>query len=82
LQWGVMMYSVKMRANQGGVHISGAETICEAQKIPAVFQTFFDKGFQHENGDVEFFNLKIEKVTEQLHRLEVLPIIEATTHTL
>ncbi|EHL7204872.1 6-carboxyhexanoate--CoA ligase, partial [Staphylococcus pseudintermedius] len=24
------MYSVKMRANQGGVHISGAETICEA----------------------------------------------------
>ncbi|ELH1951053.1 6-carboxyhexanoate--CoA ligase [Staphylococcus pseudintermedius] len=76
------MYSVKMRANQGGVHISGAETICEAQKIPAVLQTFFDKGFQHENGDVDFLNLKIEKVTEPLHTLEALPIIEDTTQTL
>lgn len=77
-----MMYSIKMRANQGGIHISGAETICEAQKIPAVLQTFFDKGFQHENGAIDFMNLKIEKVVDPLYPLNALPIIENTPHTL
>ncbi|MTV21473.1 6-carboxyhexanoate--CoA ligase [Staphylococcus delphini] len=76
------MYSVKMRAHQDGIHISGAETICEAQTIPAVLQTFFDKGFQHENGAVDFLNLKIEKIADPLYPLEALPIIENTPHTL
>ena len=70
------MYSVKMRANQNEQHTSGAETICEKEQIVDVIQTFFEKGFHHENGEADFLNLKIEKVTQPLMRLPALSIID------
>ncbi|ARJ50796.1 6-carboxyhexanoate--CoA ligase [Staphylococcus lutrae] len=76
------MYSVKMRANQENVHISGAETICHEHEIPKVLREFFDKGFQHDNGAVDFLNLKVEKITTSLYPLEALPIIEETSPSL
>lgn len=70
------MYSVKMRANQHDIHISGAETLCEASELPAVLQTFYQKGFFHQNGQPDFMNLKIEKVTSPVLRLPALSIID------
>lgn len=76
------MYSIKMRANENGIHVSGAETICDEQQIPEVLQTFFHKGFHHDNGDADFLNLKIEKVTTPLKTIAALPIIEETSQSL
>ncbi len=42
------MYSIKMRSSNQDVHISGAETICEFDKIEQTVQRFYNKGFFHE----------------------------------
>lgn len=39
------MYSIKMRSSNQDVHISGAETICEFDKIEQTVQRFYNKGF-------------------------------------
>lgn len=66
------MYSIKMRASYQQNHISGGETMCEAENIAATIQRFFEKGFYHENGEVDFLNLKIEKITQPLTHLHSL----------
>lgn len=55
------MYSIKMRSSNQDVHISGAETICEFDKIEQTVQRFYNKGFFHENGQPDFLNIKIQK---------------------
>ncbi|UEX90228.1 6-carboxyhexanoate--CoA ligase [Staphylococcus ratti] len=70
------MYSVKMRASQDHEHLSGAETICEASEIEHMIQSYFQKGFQHENGHADFLNLKIEKLTSPVKHVHALPIME------
>ena len=75
------MYSIKMRASEDHQHISGAETICEAKDIEQVIAAYFHKGFQHENGDADFLNLKIEKITTPLVQLQALRIIETSSQT-
>lgn len=50
------MYSIKMRSSNQDVHISGAETICEFDKIEQTVQRFYNKGFFHENGQPDFLN--------------------------
>lgn len=39
------MYSIKMRSSNQDVHISGAETICEFDKIEQTVRRFYNKGF-------------------------------------
>lgn len=39
------MYSIKMRSSNQDVHISGAETICEFDKIEQTVQRFIIKVF-------------------------------------
>ena len=46
-----------MRSSNQDVHISGAETICEFDKIEQTVQRFYNKGF-HENGQPDFLNIK------------------------
>lgn len=70
------LYSIKMRASQNEGHISGAETICEASDIERMIATYFQKGFQHENGEPDFLNLKIEKVNLPIVQIKALPIID------
>ncbi|MCO4330617.1 6-carboxyhexanoate--CoA ligase [Staphylococcus hyicus] len=70
------MYSVKMRASQNHGHISGAETICEANDIEQTIARYFQKGFQHENGIPDFLNLKIEKVRTPIVQINALPVID------
>ncbi|REH78090.1 6-carboxyhexanoate--CoA ligase [Staphylococcus felis] len=74
------MYSVKMRSSQNTSHISGAETICDMKDIEKTIQNYFKKGFFHENGEVDFLNLKIEKVTQPIQTFNALNIYE--NHTL
>lgn len=39
------MYSIKMRSSNQDVHISGAETICEFDKIEQTVRRFYNKVF-------------------------------------
>lgn len=55
------MYSIKMRSSNQDVHISGAETICEFDKIEQTVQRFYNKGFFHENGQTGFSQYKNTK---------------------
>ena len=41
-----------------------------------VLLRFFNKGFYHENGAIDFLNLKIEKVTRPLTTIQSLPIYD------
>ena len=75
------MYSIKMRASEDHQHISGAETICEASDIEQIIAAYFHKGFQHENGEADFLNLKIEKITAPLVQIQALPIINTPSQT-
>ncbi|MDW4100672.1 6-carboxyhexanoate--CoA ligase [Staphylococcus saprophyticus] len=70
------MYSIKMRASNQQIHISGAETICEFENLEKTIKKYFNKGFYHENGSIDFLNLKIEKITKPIQNLEPLTIIQ------
>ncbi|CFE75723.1 6-carboxyhexanoate--CoA ligase [Staphylococcus aureus] len=70
------MYSIKMRSSNQDVHISGAETICEFDKIEQTVQRFYNKGFFHENGQPDFLNIKIQKIMEPIQQIKALQIIE------
>lgn len=70
------MYSIKMRASNQQIHISGAETICEFENLEKTIKKYFNKGFYHENGSIDFLNLKIEKITKPIQNLESLTIIQ------
>lgn len=70
------MYSIKMRASNEKIHISGAETICEFENLEQNIKKFFNKAFYHENGSIDFLNLKIEKITKPIQNLKSLTIIQ------
>ena len=70
------MYSIKMRSSNQDVHISGAETICEFDKIEQTVQRFYNKGFFHENGQPDFLNIKIQKIMEPIQQIKALQITE------
>ncbi|MBL7573943.1 6-carboxyhexanoate--CoA ligase [Staphylococcus saccharolyticus] len=76
------MYSIKMRASNEDIHISGAETMCEFDDLENYLKKHFNKAFYHENGTIDFLNLKIEKVKEPIQILRVLPVIEDLDDTL
>ncbi|MEQ5991130.1 6-carboxyhexanoate--CoA ligase, partial [Staphylococcus saccharolyticus] len=65
------MYSIKMRASNEDIHISGAETMCEFDDLENYLKKHFNKAFYHENGTIDFLNLKIEKVKEPIQILRV-----------
>lgn len=71
-----------MRASNEDIHISGAETMCEFDDLENYLKKHFNKAFYHENGTIDFLNLKIEKVKEPIQILRVLPVIEDLDDTL
>ena len=76
------MYSIKMRASHEDIHISGAETMCEFEDLENYLKKYFNKAFNHENGNIDFLNLKIEKVKAPIQTLVALPVVENLNDTL
>lgn len=70
------MYSIKMRANNNSKHISGAETMCQFCEIESTVKRYLKKAFYHENGDIDFINFKIEKITQPIQTLSSLVIYQ------
>lgn len=71
-----------MRASHEDIHISGAETMCEFEDLENYLKKYFNKAFNHENGNIDFLNLKIEKVKAPIQTLVALPVVENLNDTL
>lgn len=76
-----MLYSVRMRAAQGGAHeqggrhISGAERLVAAGNIEPIIAAMVDRAFTHSRGQADFVNLTIEKVNrEEVVTVPLLPM--------
>lgn len=75
------LYSVKMRAAQGGSHeaggkhISGAERIVRAEEMAAVARQLVQRAQRHERGSPDFINIKIEALAGKgIRELTSLPV--------
>lgn len=80
------LYSVKMRAAQGGAHeaggrhISGAERIVPVAEVAATAGQLVLRAQEHERGRPDFINIKIEALAgEDIRELTSLPVY--TLHT-
>lgn len=76
-----MLYSVRMRAAQGGAHeqggrhISGAERLTEEWRTETVVAEMVARAFAHSRGQADFINLTLERVhEEEVMKVPLLPI--------
>ncbi|MCE5287174.1 MAG: 6-carboxyhexanoate--CoA ligase [Pelosinus sp.] len=76
-----MVYSIRMRAAQGGAHedggkhISGAERIVQRKCIDKTMKDMLERALSHSRGEPDFINLAIEQITDgNVKKLECLPI--------
>ena len=74
-------YSIKMRAQRGGMHTSGAEKIVPARSVPAVAALLAERALGHPKGEPDFLNLKIESQPANILRLKALPVTTHVTST-
>ena len=65
-----MMFSIKMRSSKGGPHekggkhISGIERIVDEDEVELEIIKAYKRAREHERGDSDFINIKIEKISE------------------
>lgn len=76
-----MLYSVKMRAAQGGdhklggQHISGAERILAEENLKKITEAMIERALSHSRGKADFINLKIEAIKfQEIEKIRLLPI--------
>ncbi len=69
------MYSVRMRAEKDGKHISGAERITD-DILPAA-QSLIDRALSHEKGKPDFINISLEELKTPIKKITSLPLILA-----
>lgn len=73
-------YSIKMRASNGSLHISGAEKIVREKEIEAYCTRLLQRAMKHSKGKPDRINLKVEEIDEtQILFLEALPITTIRT---
>lgn len=76
------LYSLKMRAAQQNMHISGAENIVTEAELQAYCSRLLQRALQHSKGKPDFINLKIEAVNPaDIVTLPALPVHTITTST-
>lgn len=75
-----MVYSVRMRASQGGPHetggrhISGAERIVERHRLSEVAAAMVERALSHSRGTADFVNVAIEAIdTAAVKHVPLLP---------
>lgn len=71
------LYSVKMRASRGGVHVSGAEKIVPVGSVPKVAALLAARALAHPKGVPDFLNVKVEAEPREIARI---PALAVTTH--
>lgn len=71
------LFSVKMRASRGGVHISGAERIVPAGRVGEVCDAMSRRALAHTKGQPDEIHLSVAAVDEDtIVRIPFLPVTE------
>ena len=80
------LYSVRMRAAQGGPHekgghhISGAERIVKLEEVGAIAQSLADRALHHSKGTADFINITVDLIPpEKITYIDCLKVEEHKT---
>ena len=83
------LYSVRMRAAQGGPHekgghhISGAERIVKLEEVGAIAQSLADRALHHSKGTADFINITVDVIpSHEITYIDCLQIKEHSTNTI
>lgn len=71
-----MLYSIKMRAESGSRHISGAERIVERRDMAQAMDALTRRGMEHPNGPAEAVTVTVRPITRPLMYIQALPVHE------
>ena len=77
-----MLYSIKMRAESGSRHVSGAERIVERHEISQAMDALTRRGMDHPNGPAETVTVTVRPVTRPLVTIQALPVSEPKVRSL
>ena len=80
------LYSVRMRAAQGGPHekgghhISGAERIVKLEEVGTIAQSLADRALHHSKGTADFINITVDLIPpEKIRYIDCLKVEEHKT---
>ena len=83
------LYSVRMRAAQGGPHekgghhISGAERIVKLEEVGAIAQSLADRALHHSKGTSDFINITVDVIpSHEITYIDCLQVEEHRAHTI
>lgn len=83
------LYSVRMRAAQGGPHekgghhISGAERIVKLEEVGAIAQSLADRALHHSKGTADFINITVDLIpSKEITYIDCLEVEEHRAHTI
>ena len=83
------LYSVRMRAAQGGPHekgghhISGAERIVKLEEVGAIAQSLADRALHHSKGTADFINITVDLIpSKEITYIDCLQVEEHRAHTI
>ena len=83
------LYSVRMRAAQGGPHekgghhISGAERIVKLEEVGAIAQSLADRALHHSKGRADFINITVDLIPpEKITYIDCLKVEEHKTNSI
>ena len=71
-----MNYSVKMRAEKDGRHISGAERIVRENEIDAAVSALIKRVQKHNNGNSDSITVKIAKINKPVQVISALEVVQ------
>ena len=83
------LYSVRMRAAQGGPHekgghhISGAERIVKLEEVGAIAQSLADRALHHSKGTADFINITVDLIPpEKIRYIDCLKVEKHKTSSI
>ena len=83
------LYSVRMRAAQGGPHekgghhISGAERIVKLEEVGTIAQSLADRALHHSKGTADFINITVDLIPpEKITYVDCLKVEEHKTSSI
>ena len=83
------LYSVRMRAAQGGPHengghhISGAERIVKLEEVGAIVQSLAERALHHSKGTADFINITVDLIPpEKISYIDCLTVEEHKTSSI
>lgn len=83
------LYSVRMRAAQGGPHekgghhISGAERIVKLEEVGVIAQSLADRALHHSKGTADFINITVDLIPpEKISYIDCLKVEEHKTSSI